>query len=127
MRDGIFIAAAPGSTWPLSLDSFAARLRARWADVVTVARHAAATNQDYLAFEVDLEGERRHGSFFDGRYLVLEDGTPSFWADTMAWFLSLLPVDASVVCMTESVPEPVPLARQASSAEIVAVLESIGA
>lgn len=126
MADSIFVAAAPPNTWPLDLPNFDGRVRARWPEAHTAVRHAPATNDDYLAFEVDLDGERRHGAYFDRKYLLLEDGTPKFWAETITWFLSLLPADAQVVCMTEAVPEPIPMPRHASADQVTAVLESLG-
>lgn len=126
MSDAIFIAAPPNTTWPLDLNGFESPLRARWPEVHTVVRQAPATDDDYLAFELDLAGERRHGAYFDRRYLLLEDGTPALWADTIAWFLSLLPTEAQVVCMTEAVPQPVPMPRRADAEQITAVLESLG-
>jgi hypothetical protein len=123
--DTIFIAAAPATTWPLDLTGFGERLRDRWPEVRLTARPALAPNHGRLAFELDIDGERRHGTYFDRRYLVLEDGTPRFWAETIAWFLALLPADAQVVCLTEAVPEPVPLRRDADADQVVAVLESL--
>jgi hypothetical protein len=52
---------------------------------------------------------------------------PEFWAETISWFLALLPDDAEVVCMTEAVPEPVPMPRHADPDQIVSVLESLRA
>ncbi len=126
MSDAIFIAAPPNTTWPLDLTDFEGSLQTHWSDVHVTPRHAPATNEDYLAFELDLEGERRHGAYFDHRYLLLEDGTPALWADTIAWFLGLLPTDAQVVCMTEAVPQPIPMPRQASADQVIAVLDSLG-
>lgn len=125
MSDAIFIAAPPNTTGPLDLAGFERELRARWSEVHTAARQAPATNEDYLAFELDLDGEGRHGAYFDHRYLLLEDGTPAFWADSIAWFLSLLPIDAQVVCMAESAPQPTPMPRQADPGQITTVLESL--
>jgi hypothetical protein len=126
MSDGIFIAASPNTLWPLEIDGFEGRVRTRWPDVRTETRHAPTSDEDYLAFELDIDGERRHGAYFDRRCLLLEDGTAAFWADTIAWFLSLLPTDAQVVCMTEAVARPIPMSRHADAAQIVTVLESLG-
>jgi hypothetical protein len=127
MAGSIFVAAAPPTTWPLDMAGLEGQLRARWPEVHTAARHSSATEVDYLAFEADLAGERRHGAYFEHMYLLLEDGTPEFWAETISWFLALLPDDAEVVCMTEAVPEPVPMPRHADPDQIVSVLESLRA
>lgn len=126
MADSIFIAAAPSTTWPLDMTGLGGQLRSRWPEIHMTARHAPATNDDYLAFELDLDGGRRHGAYFDRKYLLLEDGTPKFWAETITWFLSLLPADARVVCMTEAVPEPIAMPRHADADHVTAVLGSLG-
>lgn len=126
MADSIFVAAAPPTSWPLDLTSLEGQLRSRWPEARTAVRHSPATNEDYLAFEVDLDGERRHGAYFDHQHLLLEDGTPTFWAETITWFLALLPGDAQVVCMTEAVPEPIPMPRHADVDHVISVLESLG-
>jgi hypothetical protein len=106
--------------------SLESQLRTRWPEVHTAARHSSATDEDYLAFELDLDGERRHGSYFDRKYLLLEDGTPTFWAETITWFLALLPSDAHVVCMTDAVPEPIPMPRHANADQVVSALALLG-
>lgn len=125
MRTTIFIAAPPGGTWPLAMGGFEVELRSRWPEVWTARRTSAITSEEYLAFEIDIEGESRHGAYFDHRSLHLQDGTPEFWADTIVWFLSLLHRDAGVVCMTEHAPEPTSLARDATADQIVAVLDAL--
>ncbi len=59
MPDGIVIAAPPNTTWPLDAAGFRRALRTRWSHVHTAARHASATSQTYVAFELDLDGQRR--------------------------------------------------------------------
>lgn len=126
MADSIFVAAAPATTWPLDMAGLASQLRTRWPEVHTSTWHSPATDENYLAFELDLDGECRHGAYFDHRYLLLEDGTPKFWVETITWFLSLLPGDAQVVCMTEAVPEPILMPRHAGADQVVSVLASLG-
>jgi hypothetical protein len=126
MADSLFVAAAPPTGWPLDLAGLESQLRTRWPEAHTAVRHSPATDEDYLAFEIDLDGERRHGAYFDHKYLLLEDGTPRFWADTIVWFLALLPRDAQIVCMTEGVPEPIPMPRYADADQVTSVLESLG-
>ena len=78
MADSIFVAAAPATTWLLDMAGLASQLRTRWPEVHTSTWHSPATDENYLAFELDLDGECRHGAYFDHRYLLLEDGTPKF-------------------------------------------------
>ncbi|MDH6120272.1 hypothetical protein ABH930_005828 [Kitasatospora sp. GAS204A] len=109
--DGIFVAAPPGAAWQLSRDEFQAHLRQRFPQARCYEKQEPITRQDYLGFYVELDNTERHGSYFEHRNLVLEDALPGEWADTIAWFLGLLPADAPVVAVLESNPEtmaPVP-------------------
>ncbi|MGW3037455.1 hypothetical protein ACWDCB_40450 [Streptomyces sp. NPDC001178] len=111
MMTTIFIAAAKPRTWPLTLDQFAARLAERWPQAETFAHHAPVSNEDYLDFQIDLDGMTRTASYYDRSNLILSDGDPEFWADTIVWFLGLLPADADAVAMVEVNPEytaPIP-------------------
>lgn len=126
MNDAIYIAAPPGTTWPLDLDTLDQRLQERFADLRAFLKHAPVRDQDYLEFQTTLEGLPRHGSYFDRTHLILRDGPPSLWADTVVWFLSLLPADAEAVVMLETNPEHVaPLSRTAGPEQISALLEEL--
>lgn len=126
MNDAIFIAAPPGTSWPLDLDTLDRRLQERFADVRASLKHAPVRDQDYLEFQTTIDGLPRHGSYFDRTHLILRDGPPALWADTVAWFLSLLPLDAEAVVMLETNPEHVaPLSRTAVPDQITALLEEL--
>ncbi|MDH6113566.1 hypothetical protein P3T36_005271 [Kitasatospora sp. MAP12-15] len=124
--DGIFIAAPPGAAWPLGLAEFEARVRDHIPLVLCFTRHDPVQRRDYLNFEADLDGMRRHGSYFEHSNLVLSDGDPAFWADTITWFLSLLPAAAPAVAMAESNPDDVvPVPAGASAEQIRDLLDTL--
>jgi hypothetical protein len=127
VNDAIYIAAPPGTTWPLDLDALDQRLQERFPDLRAFLKHAPVRDQHYLDFQTTLEGLPRHGSYFDRTHLILRDGPPQLWADTIAWFLSLLPEDAEAVAMLETNPEHLAaLPRTASAEQISVLLEELG-
>ena len=126
MMTTIFVAAPKPRTWPLTLDQFAARLAERWPQAETFAHHAPVSNEDYLDFQMDLDGMTRTASYYDRSNLILSDGDPEFWADTIVWFLSLLPADADAVAMVEVNPEyTAPIPPGADADTIRALLEGL--
>ena len=122
-NEGIYIVAPEGTAWPLTVPEVHEQVLARWpgafAEVVDIGGHAC------LSFDVDVDGQSRNGLYVEGSNLGLRDGSPRIWAETIAWFLALLPPDAPVVCALEAVPTPVPLRRDAPPQEIVDVLEEL--
>jgi hypothetical protein len=121
----IIVAAEPGTDWPLSLAEFTNRLRDRWPEVRTWTQHSPITNADYLTFEVGTDEHTRSGAYFEHQQLDLSDGTPDDWADTIAWFLRLLPPTSRSVCLLAAVPEPTPLPRTSSHTDIAAILNEL--
>lgn len=124
-NERIIVAAEPGTDWPLSIADFADRLRERWPDARTWTSHSPITDGDYVEFEVGTAEESRSGSYFERQQLDLSDGTPDDWADTIAWFLRLLPATSRAVCLLAAVPEPTPLPRTSSPTEIAAILNEL--
>jgi hypothetical protein len=122
MLTTIFIAAPKRGTWPLTLDQFDMRLRERWPQAETFAHHAPISNEDYLDFQIDLDGVTRTASYYDRSNLILGDGDPEFWADTIVWSLGLLPADAQAVAMVEANPEYTAPVPQGASAEAIRLL-----
>jgi hypothetical protein len=126
MMTTIFVAAPGPRTWPLTLEQFAARLGERWPQAGIFAHHAPVSDEDYLDFQVDLEGMTRTGSYYDRSNLILGDGDPEFWADTIVWFLGLLPADAEAVAMVEVNPEhTAPIPPGADAETIRALLDGL--
>lgn len=117
MMTTIFVAAPEPGTWPLTLDQFEARLQERWPQTETFAHHAPISDQDYLDFQVDLDGMTRTASYYDRSTLILSDGDPEFWADTIVWFLGLLPTRAQAIAMVEVNPEHTALIPPGANAE----------
>ncbi|MEU1475816.1 hypothetical protein ACFYZ8_01320 [Streptomyces sp. NPDC001668] len=121
MQDAIFIAAPPGTSWPLTVEEFETRILDRYAEAMCTLEQPGR-GQDCLAFEVDLDDERRHGLHFDRSYLVLKDAPPVFWADTVVWFLGLLPPGAPAVAMVETNPDTPPIPPGATAEDVRALL-----
>jgi hypothetical protein len=65
MSDTIFIAAPEGASWSLTREEMEARIRARWPNAHTAMKSIPVTGADYVAFEVDIDGFRRHGMYVD--------------------------------------------------------------
>ncbi|TYC68125.1 hypothetical protein EH183_40320 [Streptomyces sp. CB01881] len=126
MQDAVFIAAPPGTAWPLSREDAERHLLARYPDLQSWYKHAPVSDTDYLDFEVELDGTARHGSYFERSHLIRRDGGPAFRADTVAWFRQLLPAGTPVVVMTESNPDVVlTLLLDASPQEIGELLQAL--
>ncbi|MFB7620462.1 hypothetical protein [Kitasatospora sp. NPDC056181] len=126
MQDAVFIAAAPGTAWPLSREEADRHLRARYPDLRSWYKHAPVSDTDHLDFEVELDGLARHGSYFERSHLILRDGERAFWADTIAWFRQLLPAGTPVVVMAESNPDiALPLLPGANPREIGDLLQTL--
>ncbi|GGR00830.1 hypothetical protein [Kitasatospora griseola] len=113
MMHTIFVAAPEGTTWPLRGRQVEQRLETRFPGVQVWHKYAPVSRSAYIDFEIDVDGEPRHGSYFDHRHLILRDAEPEAWAGTIAWFLGLLPPGAHAVAMVESNPDeirPIPAA-----------------
>lgn len=127
MQDAIFIAAPPGTSWPLDMQTLGLRLRDQLPDVhVSAPRQAGSSGEDYIDFQATVDGQLRTGSYFDRATLILRDGPPELWADTIVWFLAQLSGGATAVAMVESNPEQVaPVPPTATAAEVRALLEQL--
>lgn len=121
----IIIAPAEGSEWPLSLAEFADRLRERIPNAHTSVEHSPATNGDYYTFQFGEPGQRRYGAYFERVNLSLSDGTIEDWADTIAWFLRLLPERMPTVCLLEAVPIPTPLSTRSTPEQVATILNEL--
>lgn len=121
----IIIAPDEGSAWPLSLADFAERLRERIPDVHMSIKHSASTDGDYYRFQFGAPGQLRYGTYFEHHHLGLSAGTIEDWADTIAWFLRLLPERTRTVGLLEAVPIPTPLPSRSTPQQIVAILNGL--
>jgi hypothetical protein len=125
VRDTIFISAAPGTAWPLSITAVERLLESRFPDAQFFRKHAPVSGKDYVDFEVTLAGESRIGSYFDQGRLILRDGEPALWADTIVWFLRHLPRETPTVAMVEVNPEVVPIPPGADADTVREMLDSL--
>jgi hypothetical protein len=121
MAGKLYLAAPPNQQWPLTIDDLTTQLHRRFPDALISRRTSAITRNDVLDFEVTLaDGEMRHGTYVDGGKFALSDGSPSDWADTLAWFLSLLPDGTPAVAMVDEGADVVTVPAQIRSPQAVA-------
>lgn len=126
MQGSIFIAATPGTSWPLDLDTVSRYWRERFPATQLFRKHAPVSDTDYVDFQIELDGEVRVCSYFADSKLILNDGTAALWADTIVWFLGLLPAGATAVAMVEVNPDAIrPVPAGADAATIVGFLDSL--
>ena len=125
MWDKLYIAAAEGTTWPLDLDTAEARLQERFPDAVIGRQTGGATGKTWVSFDAEVNGMRRHGIYVEGGNLTLSDGEPADWAETIAWFLSLLPTGTPVVALAERNPTLVAVPSNATADEITQLLDGL--
>jgi hypothetical protein len=125
MWDKLYIVAPQGTTWPLDLDTAEQRLRERFPTAITSRQTAQASARDYLSFDIPIDGTPRHAIYVNGFNLTLSDGTPGDWADTISWFLSLLPRGTPAIAMTEHNSQPTSLPPDASPEVIRDVLDNL--
>jgi hypothetical protein len=96
-------------------------LQQRFPGAVINRRASAVTGKNRLSFSIPFpDGISRHGIYVDQDNLALSDGTSVDWADTIAWFLNLLPPGTSPVVMRGEGPNVVPLPTQIRSPDSVA-------
>jgi hypothetical protein len=120
LSGSLFIAAPQGARWPLTLDEVEAHLRQRFPDAVITRETMATSGEPYLDFHVRLaDGTPRQGVYVERGNLVLSDGLPADWAETIAWFLGLLPPGTPTVVMVEDNPVPVPLPEATTTPEAI--------
>lgn len=126
MAERIYISAPEGGAWNLPLDVVEDKLRERWPEAVLRRKHQDFTNTDYLYFSIEVDGQARIGRYWEHQHLTLDDETPQFWADTIAWFLRLLPAGSEAVCFVDScAPETRPLPLDSSPEQIVHTIQAI--
>jgi hypothetical protein len=87
--------------------------------------YSPAINKNCMSFYISLAEQTRYGAYFEHHNLSLSDGSIEDWADTVAWFLTLLPADAQTVCLLEAVPIPTPLPNTCTAEEAAAILNEL--
>jgi hypothetical protein len=119
--EDLFLGAPQGETWPLGIDTVEPLLRQRFPEAIINRRTSAVTGKNRLSFAIPFaDGIQRHGIYVDHDNLALSDGTGTDWADTIAWFLNLLPAGTPTVVMRGEGPDVVPLPSQIRTPEGVA-------
>jgi hypothetical protein len=114
MDEGLFLGAPPGHAWPLPAVTLQARLRERYPDAPLRLTDSAVTSATALDFEIPLaDGDTHGGSYSETGVLALSDGSPQLWAETMTWFLGLIPPTEPVFAMREDNPTPAALPAEA--------------
>jgi hypothetical protein len=97
----------------LSLDDLEPLLRGRFPDAYIARRSSLVTGKNRLSFTVQLaDGIKYHGIYVDQGNLALSDGDATVWADTIAWFLTLLPAETPIVAMRGEGPTILELPAQ---------------
>ena len=127
MYTTIHILAPEGTRWPLDMAIFGSQLSVRIPGVsIRGPKQTSVGGVDYVPFEGEIAGEVRHGLYAAGTQLILEDGSPEFWSDTIVWFLDLLPPGSRVMAMVEVNPQEIaPIPAGADAATIEAVLNRL--
>jgi hypothetical protein len=106
----VFVGAPRNGQWPLGVDVVENLLRQRFPDALIRRRTSAATGKDRVTFDLPRPaGPPRHGMYIDHDNLALSDADPQEWAETIAWFLTLLPPGTATVVMIDEGPRLVPL------------------
>jgi len=123
--DTLFAAAPEGTTWPLDLDAVEAEFRRRFPDAVISRERTLVSGRNYISADVPIEGMMLPASYFENGNLALSDGTPELWADTFAWFLSLLPAGTPIVALTDQNQNLTPIPESATSAQIQQIYERL--
>lgn len=124
-NSGLYVVAPEGEPWPMSLDAAEARFRQHWPTVMITRQVSVVNNTPYLSFDVEVNGVSRWGTYSDRIGLALSDGSPADWADTIAWFLGLLPAGTRALAAAEENPELTPLPAAATAQDIREVYERL--
>ncbi len=123
--DTLFAVAPEGTTWPLDLDTVEAEFRRRFPDAVVWRGRTLVSGRNYISAGVPIEGMLLNANYFENGNLALSDGTPELWADTFAWFLSLLPAGTPAVAFTDQNQNFTPIPEGAAPTQIQLIYERL--
>jgi hypothetical protein len=127
MRTTIYLGAAPGHHWPIDLDTAEVQLRRRWPEIVVRRLDSHVTGKQRLSCDVIVDDQPMPLIYEADGPLVLEDGDPAVWADTIAWWLSLLPAGTPTVTMTDANTNPVAIETTSDAAQVRELLDRLNA
>jgi hypothetical protein len=118
MYTDIYVLEQDETPFPIEHDAFDAALRGRFPQV-EAGRYEDVDGTVGTTFLLEMDGEMRRGLYLPSGALVLQDGDGKLWADTIAWFLELLPEDNRAALMTEfDTDRPLPISSRATAAEV---------
>lgn len=123
MRTTIYLSAPEGQRWRLDADTVEERIQHRWPQVAVRRTTGRATGSERLSCAIDLGEQEGRLVYQQGGPLVLDDGEPGEWSDTIAWFLAMLPAGSGTVAMTGHNRAVVPVARGATADQIRDLLD----
>jgi hypothetical protein len=121
----LYLVAPEGQPWPISLEAAEASLRAHWPAARITRQTSAVNGATYLSFDVTVNGTPRWGTYADRTGLSLSEGSPADWADTIAWFLTLLPAGSTALAAAEENPELTPLPPEATAPTVRELYERL--
>ena len=121
----LYLVAPEDQPWPIGLDTAEASLREHWPAARITRQVSAVNGSSYLSFDVTVNGAPRWGTYSDRTGLSLSEGSPADWADTIAWFLTLLPAGSTALAMAEENPQLTPLPANAAAPFVREVYERL--
>lgn len=127
MSPQLHLVAVEGTAWPLGAAEFARVARMRWPDAVIDTDPVATIATPHVTFDIEIDQMARYGMYVQAEQLVLNAGSPEDWADTVVWFLGLLPRGSGVECFTDAAPVPHALPTGATAEQVVEVFREVDA
>jgi hypothetical protein len=121
----LYVVIPEDEPWPVGLDEVETLLRQRWPTAMVTREASAVTGIQYLSFDVELNGAARWGTYSQRTGFSLSEGFPADWADTVAWFLGLLPAGTRALAAADGNLELVPLPPSPSADEVRALYERL--
>jgi hypothetical protein len=125
-NSALYLLAPEGQTWPIDLETAQKYLQEHWPEAYVSRQTSAVTGEPYLSFDVEIGGMQRWGTYSARTHcLTLTSGRPADWAETIVWFLSLLPSGVPADAMADGDFKLVPVSRGASVQEITELYEKL--
>jgi hypothetical protein len=125
-NSALYLGAPEGHTWPIDLESAQKHLQEHWPEAHVSRQVSKVTGDPYLSFDVEIAGMHRWGTYSAHPHcLTLTSGRPADWAETIVWFLSLLPRGTPAVAMADGDFKLVPVPQGATVQEITELYEAL--
>ncbi len=124
----MYLVAAEGTSWPIDLRTAESHFRQRWPAALVGLHTSAVTSHPYVTFAVVIGATQLHGTYTEHPHcLSLSHGGPQDWAETLVWFLTLLPRNVPVMAMADGDFRLVPVPLGASVQDIAELYERLRA